>query len=294
MKKAFRVIAILSVFLLASLVFSGCMGGVSADISDQNEDNTAYILPTDESFSPPLTDEPSGEFSPNEILPSPSTGEEEKTELSEYDTYTAVCATTNVNVRSSPSTASPILFTLKKGDSLPLEEAGAWFKVKTETGFGYLYSRYAYLAKTSPAIERVIRAGLEKLGTPYKWGAPRILSEDGNLSPYFTGASFDCSSFVQYCYYVGCGVKLGNYTGSQADHTVGKKITAYASLKRGDFYFTGTNATISHVVIYLGGGYLLQTYSASGGPVSVTTDGRWREKFLSGRRPDLTVIEQFR
>ena len=74
---------------------------------------------------------------------------------------------------------------------------------------------------------------------------------------------------------------------------MGRVLYRYADLKRGDFYFTGSG-NVSHVVIYLGNGLLLQTYSANGGPVSITTDERWKGKFLSGRRPDLTVVEQFR
>ena len=305
MKKMRSVTLLIMVFLLSSLLLSGCKGSISTEISDKNEDISVILPPTDEPTFPPLSDEPSGGSSEEEDVQTsaPSTEkaaenapkEEEKAAiLSEYDTYTAVCAAANVNVRSGPGTSDGILFTLRKGDSLPyLERKGEWLKVQTEGGVGYLYAKYAYLAETSLATERVIRAGLDKLGTPYKWGAPRILTGEGTPSPYFTGNSFDCSSFVQYCYYVGCGIKLGNYTGSQADYTVGKKITSYAALRRGDFYFTGVGS-ISHVVIYLGGGYLLQTYSANGGPVSVTTDARWKDKFLSGRRPDLTVIEQFR
>ena len=299
--------------LLFSLLLAGCGGEKYAEISDFYEDIAAPLPPTDEEPISPLPDEPSeGEdlLSDTPFIVTPPIEEgsdpplEEEIEetlapkeepiLSEYDTYTAACATSNVNVRTGAGTNYPILFTLKRGDSLPyLGKVGGWLKVTTEWGVGYISSDYAYLAETSAAIEKVIRAGLSKLGTPYKWGAPRILTGEGAPSPYFTGKSFDCSSFVQYCYYVGCGVKLGNYTGTQADYTVGKKINTYSTLRRGDFYFTGTDK-ISHVVIYLGGGYLLQTYSANGGPVSVTTDERWRGKFISGRRPDLTVIEQFR
>ena len=321
----------IAIILLFSLLISGCDEELLADVSDDHTDIHAPLLPADESSFPPLSNEPQGGHEggltitpevPQEdetisgeapradeppindppitdapsIADAPTSGEsgaQEET-VAQYDTYTAACATSNVNVRSGAGTNYPILFTLKRGDSLPyLGKVGGWLKVTTERGVGYISSDYAYLAETSAAIEKVIRAGLSKLGTPYKWGAPRILTGEGAPSPYFTGKSFDCSSFVQYCYYVGCGVKLGNYTGTQADYTVGKKINTYSALRRGDFYFTGTDK-ISHVVIYLGGGYLLQTYSANGGPVSVTTDERWRGKFISGRRPDLTVIEQFR
>jgi len=300
------------------MLLSGCTGGVSADISAKNGDISAIFPPTDTSPFPPISDEPSegdpllesepitapptedplaqrneNTTPPIQERPLPEPQSEEAT-LSEYDPYIAACAVTNVNVRSGAGTEHPILLTLKKGESLPyLDQTGDWIRVRSERGDGYLYARYAYLAETSQAIERTIHAGLLKIGTPYCWGAPRILNDQGEISPYFTGKSFDCSSFVQYCYYIGCGIKLGNYTGSQADYTVGKKITSYAELKRGDFYFTG-NGSISHVVIYLGGGYLLQTYSANGGPVSITTDEKWKAKFISGRRPSLLVTEQFR
>ena len=300
------------VLLLPSLLFSGCKEGTLRDISGENANISTLIPPTDD-FYPPLFEDPSEDlFEPDgtsekqteepngnepvsaDAPPAEDAPLAETAEPSPYDTYLAACANANVNVRSGAGTNFPILTLLKKGDSLPyLKSQGNWLAVQTQSGVGYIYSAYAYLAETSLAIENVIREGLKKIGTPYEWGAPRVLTGDGTLSPYFSGKSFDCSSFVQYCFYMGCGVKLGNYTGSQADHTVGKKITSYASLRRGDFYFTGTDK-ISHVVIYLGDGYLLQTYSANGGPVSVTTDERWRSKFISGRRPDLTVIEQYK
>ena len=301
MKKTQTILFIL-LLLLSFLVFTGCDRGELSDISEQNESDLSLSLPADDDLSPLPTDPPGGILSEDEPSPQEESDpplpdevqEEEREQPSEYTVYLAACARANVNVRSGAGTSAPILYTLRKGDSLPyLERVGDWYKVKTEGGTGYLSASYAYLAETTAAIERVIDAGLNALGTPYEWGAPRILTGEGKVSPYFTGRSFDCSSFVQYCYFVGCGIKLGNYTGSQADYTVGEKIVTYSALRRGDFYFTGGDK-ISHVVIYLGGGTLLQTYSVNGGPVSVTSDERWKGKFISGRRPDLTVTEQFR
>ena len=279
--------------LLFSLLLTGCKGASAAPLNAVSTE-TEPQPPTD-GFASPFSDDPSGEDAtkaedPLPDLPPPAKEDEPP---SEHDTYIAVCAKTNVNVRTGASTDEAILFTLKKGDSLPLlKKIGNWYAVKKGDDVGYLYADYAYLAETSAALEKVIREGLKKIGIPYEWGAPRILTDKGTVNPYFTGKSFDCSSFVQYCYYKGAGIKLGNYTGSQADYTVGEKITTYSALRRGDFYFTG-GSKISHVVIYLGGGLLLQTYSANDGPVSVTTDERWKTNFLSGRRPDLTVIKQF-
>ena len=212
---------------------------------------------------------------------------------SDSERYEAVCAKTGVNVRAGRGTNTAVIGYLGTGRSLPyLGTEDGWYRVWADGAVGYISAAYTYLADTCRAIESIVDAGLDKLGTPYVWGAPRIIDGNGNVSPYFTGKSFDCSSFVQYCYYVGYGVKLGNYTGSQADYTVGKVLTRYADLRRGDFYFTGSGS-ISHVVIYMGGGRLLQAYSANGGPVSFTTDERWKGKFISGRSVDLSVKEQY-
>ena len=329
--KKMRFLCLTIIILLAfSAFFYGCE---SAVLSNESEpfDDLHSVVDGDPSFSAPTVEEetpllpqtreaPIEDASPAE--PSPEAEIEEsdpRLEESEgkdstpdvqptaaepayryiepttdLESYLAACAKTAVNVRKGAGTGYAVLKTLTAGDSLPyLWREGEWIAVWTGERVGYLSSAYAYVTQTNQRSERVIRAGLGKIGTPYLWGAPRILDENGNRSPYFTGASFDCSSFVQYCYYIGAGIKLGNYTGSQADHTVGVRIDDYADLRRGDFYFTG-NDSISHVVIYLGGGYLLQTYSANGGPVSVTTDGRWKGKFISGRRPNLTIVDQFR
>lgn len=329
MKKfAFTTILLLSL-LFSCLFFGGCSEGVlteisavsdflseggteekppEAEIGAEREGEEATEEETERSHSQTIEraseeiESGSEEGSESEDPPPSEEGErEEETKgvfryeppASPTSEYTAACARTAVNVRKGPGTNYALITLLRAGDSLPyLWREGGWLAVWTGERVGYLSGEYAYLATTSPALEEVIRAGLDKLGTPYEWGAPRLLTDRGGINPYFTGKSFDCSSFVQYCYYVGAGIKLGNYTGSQADHTVGERITSYDDLRRGDFYFTGSG-TISHVVIYLGGGYLLQTYSANGGPVSVTTDARWRSKFLSARRPDLTVTDQF-
>ena len=309
MKKNSFACIFLTFLSVIALFFTGCDRTISRELSDLSEESTLSVEREDSPQEPLASEQEEQE---SEALLS-STREErnaepqEKEELSlaeapfryaapasDLESYTAICAKTSVNVRCGAGTGYRVLRTLRAGDSLPyLWREGEWLAVWTGERVGYLVAAYAFFTETNGAIEKTIRAGLNKLGVPYEWGAPRILNDKGGLNPYFTGKSFDCSSFVQYCYYIGCGIKLGNYTGNQADHTVGEKITRYADLRRGDFYFTGSS-TISHVVIYLGGGLLLQTYSANGGPVSVTTEDRWRGKFLSGRRPELTVVEQFR
>ena len=263
-------------------------------------------LPQAEEESPPAPQEEEGistPFQEKDPPPIPSGLPEEESAPSppiytppatDYTLYDCVCARTTVNVRSGASTSYAIVGYLRMGGSLPyLWAEGDWYAVWLTDRVAYVNAYYSYISGTTAAVERVISAGLDKLGTPYLWGAPRLIGADGRVNPYFNGESFDCSSFVQYCYYIGDGVKLGNYTGSQADYTVGRVLSRYDELRRGDFYFTG-NGSISHVVIYMGGGYLLQAYSANGGPVSFTTDDRWRGKFISGRRVDFTIKEQYR
>lgn len=301
MKKSCFVFLLAGAIALFAISFFGCAHPENPDLSVYSEE----VVLREE-----LTDPPTAiieESLPPDTLSTEGIEEEETENVaaagspfvyqapaSDLETYLAACAKATVNVRKGPGTSYASFFLLEKGDSLPyLWQEGEWIAVWTGERVGYLHENYASTQETNLAIERVIRAGLRKIATPYQWGAPRILNEKGKVNPYFTGESFDCSSFVQYCYYVGAGIKLGNYTGSQSDFTVGERISSYADLRRGDFYFTG-KGSISHVVIYLGEGLLLQTYSANGGPVSVTSDERWKGNFLSGRRPDLTVVDQFR
>ena len=321
MKKLLIYLLILSILTFSVATLGGCEEGFSPVISDDYEvilsgENEPENAGGTETEGAPLQDAgPSEETPPNggaeggadappseertdgsvEIHTNEETPYVYRGPTNDRESYVAACATANVNVRRGAGTEYGVLYTLGIGDSLPyLWREGEWLAVWTGERVGYLSQSYAYLSETNEGIERTIRAGLKKLGTPYEWGATRRITGSGVVNPFFTGKSFDCSSFVQYCYYIGMGIKLGNYTGSQADYTVGEKITRYEDLQRGDFYFTGTDGTISHVVIYLGGGKLLQAYSANGGPVSVTADERWKRNFISGRRPDPTVVTQYK
>ena len=300
MKKVVASIALITILLLSFAAFYGCedvLTDTDEIIDAAPQENELSLEENGDGIT-----EQANESGADESATTPQTEDGDATEAyryaaptSDYESYSAACASTNVNVRRGAGTDYGVLYTLGIGDSLPyLWREGNWIAVWTGERVGYLSADYAYITETNLGIERTIRAGLAKLNTPYEWGATRRITSSGFLNPFFTGKSFDCSSFVQYCYYIGMGIKLGNYTGSQADYTVGETITRYEDLKRGDFYFTGTDGTISHVVIYLGGGLLLQTYSANGGPVSVTAEDRWKRNFISGRRPDPTVIEQFR
>ncbi|MBQ9369501.1 MAG: C40 family peptidase [Clostridia bacterium] len=299
MKNTYRFGCFLLAVICLFSFLTGCADN-SEDIKNIAPVEEAEIIPeSDEAEgTTPIREDDGAEMPPDEAFQEGEPVSEAAAPLFTYpafdrERYPAVCATTGVNVRAGAGMGTAVVGYLGTGRSLPyLETEGGWYKVWKDGAVGYVSAAYAYLADTCRAIERIVDAGLDKLGTPYVWGAPRIINEYGEVSPYFTGKSFDCSSFVQYCYYVGDGVKLGNYTGSQADYTVGKVITRYEELRRGDFYFTG-NGSISHVVIYMGGGRLLQAYSANGGPVSFTTDDRWRGKFISGRSVDLSVKDQF-
>ncbi len=308
MKRFFLfMISVATIFILSISLFA-C---AAPSLSEIRIERPAYESGAPLSFSEQNSEENEGDLSDNserieenEADPPTAGNEAEKPAeatafsysypSSPYETYTAAAATATVNVRKGAGTSYPAFSLLSAGRSLPyLWEENGWFAVWAEGRVGFVSRSYAYLSETNEAIERILSAGLEKLSAPYEWGAPRVLSESGAENPYFTGRTFDCSSFVQYCFYVGDGVKLGSYTGSQADHTVGTILYDYTSLSRGDIFFTGTNGKISHVVLYLGGGRLLQCYSANGGPVSLTTDERWKGKFISGRRVDLSVKKQF-
>jgi len=143
---------------------------------------------------------------------------------------------------------------------------------------------------TNSSIEKVISAGNKYLGTPYQFGADRSSTR-----------AFDCSSFVRRAFQDALGVTLPADSRGQGAYVkqLGNAKTSISQLKRGDLMFfmsyKGTsassyskvnksNATITHVGIYLGDGKILHTYSKDSGGVRVDTitGKHWEYRFLYG------------
>ncbi len=221
-----------------------------------------------------------------------------------------------VNLRDQPSTSGKVLGMLSKGTKITiLERSNNYFyKIVTESGkTGYVSSSAKYLEISgnvtgptpSPApaptpipeqpssiqaqVDLVIQAGKKYLGTPYEFGSSRN-----------TTTTFDCSDFVRQAYRDAIGIVLPADSRKQGSwiRDNGTAVYDIGSLKAGDLVFfmdyKGSKASsyqgvnpnserISHVSIYLGGGQMLHTYSASSGGVRIDKlDGSWEYRFLYG------------
>ncbi|MGI6213627.1 MAG: C40 family peptidase [Christensenellales bacterium] len=249
-------------------------------------------------YSPQESDSNAGLF--NDISEGSDSDDSPKEEEEEEETL-FVQALVNVNVRLTPdSSGNNIVGTLKAGEKTEyIERANQnWYYIIYKGKKAYVSANSAYTmlldgAQSAPEgreqkIESIIAAGMAKLAVPYQYGATRVLLYSGAPNPAFTGKTFDCSSFVQYAFYAGAGVKLQGDSRSQSLH--GQSV-AREALQRGDLIFmtTPARATISgiehigHVAIYLGEGKILHTHGAGGVKVD-TLSGVWSSRYVSARR----------
>ena len=115
-----------------------------------------------------------------------------------------------------------------------------------------------------------------------KHNAKWFIDNDGNLMSGFSTKTFDCSSFVQYCFYKGADIKLQTY--SRAQSVEGQLVSKMSDLQRGDIVFMTSTARyyktglerIGHVDIYLGDGKMLHTFGTPGVLVD-DFDAFWKE-----------------
>ena len=185
-------------------------------------------------------------------------------------TYVKVTAD-NVNIRSGAGTGYTVLGTAEDGTLYSYEgEYNGWYKIGYCNSYAYISQKYTTLteleASDNELIESVIAAGTRLLGTEYVYGAVRYHDGNGNKLSGFTVTEFDCSSLMQYIFYVGADVLLGTTTRTQV---LQGTTVARSQLQRGDFIFF-TNSSrynntgierIGHVALYLGDNYILHTSS---------------------------------
>ncbi len=265
-------------------------------VSDTETDKTDVLPPTDKTdeetaFLPETdTTEPFEEVikNPSETEKTPETSEPVIAEKSYIRSKV-----NGLNVRRKPTVSAQSVGSLDAGDMVAFSgEENGWYKTVYLGSVAYVsaqdrYTELVALKKGGERIEKVIALGETLLGSPYVYGATRYLGERGTPQKGFDGTKFDCSSLMQYIFYVGADAVLRETTRTQIRQ--GQHVEK-GDLQRGDLIFM-TNASrksltgierVGHVALYLGDNYILHTASdhAVIEPMSAT---RWAY-YIEARR----------
>jgi hypothetical protein len=118
---------------------------------------------------------------------------------------------------------------------------------------------------------RIVRMGLQYLGTPYKWGGNSL-----------TGG-IDCSGFVKQLFSAH-GISLPRTAQEQSG--VGMPVDNMADLQVGDrLYFTDSDRLrVTHTGIYMGNGYFIHSSSGNGGIATDPLSEKWLRTLVAVRR----------
>ena len=207
----------------------------------------------------------------------------------DVDLGEAAIDTETVSLRSSPTTASPEIYSLAQDEHVHiLGFVDGWYRVQQEETIGYIRSEDIALlekppantdgvawvedendpAAYSPAGEQIAACARQYLGCSYVYGGE---------SP----SGFDCSGFVQYVY-----AQLGYsiHRTATAQLADGYEVS-YDSLLPGDIIYFGYGSTASHVGIYLGDGEFIHAQSSSTGVVITDLSTEWyASRYLCAHR----------
>ena len=256
------------IFILLAAFVALTMAGCAAESDGMPPEGGTEVLPgggdapEDEGGDAPEGggDAPEDEGTPPEAPPQP-----------EYREYVRLTAD-GVNIRKGAGTAYAAVGAAEKDTRYEyLGETGGWYRISYKNSVGYISGKYAKVVKMqaseNEAVESVIEEGLKLLGVKYVYGAVRYHDGRGNKLKNFTTSAFDCSSLMQYMFYMGAdGLLLDVTTRTQV---VQGKTVPRSELRRGDLMFftnaqrynkTGTER-IGHVALYLGENLILHTAS---------------------------------
>lgn len=253
-----RVLAIGITLIYILVATLGCLASVG------DVDREDVLLPGDEPAvedNLPTTDDSNEEQ--EEQSP-----EEQPAPTPKYDVM-VMSNVNNLNVRSGKGSGYSALGSINAKDMLAyVSTEGGWYKVRYKRGYGYVSASYTQikymLMSDNQAVEDVLYVAKGLMGYPYVWGAERYHWGNGILNRNFVQGQFDCSSLVQYVFYIGAGVVLDVNTRTQVYQ--GRTVS---ELTRGDvMFFTNADRVglsgldrVGHVAIYLGDNYILHTAS---------------------------------
>ena len=290
-----RITIFLAILIISALTLSACVEPETSDVHPQTEPTIEGAIVEGNNID--SVDSTTGKPIESTFE---TTQEQSDEPLEGEPTY--IQALVNVNIRKEPdSSKNNVIATLKAGDKVQLiaRHNQNWYYIiyKGQKAYISANSAYTHLLSAEQAsenneraakIESIISAGMGVLATPYEYGATRILLYSGAPNSAFTGRTFDCSSFVQYAFYIGASIKLQGDSRSQSLH--GQAIEK-SLLQRGDLIFMTTPARaniqgiehIGHVAIYLGEGKILHTHGAGGVKVDLLS-GVWSARYVMAKR----------
>ncbi len=260
----FKSIAVALTAIALSTALSGCVSASDKNGGAENDTEISVDMP--------------GALPPEEELPETPPAEENKPAVKPVEpekpkenkiSYITVTSD-GVNFRSGAGTDYAVRGQAERNTLYAyLDEVNGWYKTYYKNRTVYISKKYCVIMdmpKGGDKTESVIEEGTKLLGTPYVYGAVRYHDGKGNKLKGFTTSAFDCSSLMQYMFYMGADKLIDVTTRTQVlqGTTVSK-----SNLKRGDLMFF-TNATrkdkvgverIGHVAMYLGDNYILHTAS---------------------------------
>jgi len=172
----------------------------------------------------------------------------------------AVVSTGRLRLRSEPSRDSEIIMTLSGGTSVEvLYQLQNWVRVYFEGNIGYLkmdYVRIHYMNTDMSSLAlQIVEHSQQFLGTPYVWGGNDLRR------------GVDCSGFVHHVFRdFGIVLYRNSAAMTQNGVAVGREELLPADLL---FFATAGGNRISHVGLYIGGGYFIHATvpGANGGVI---------------------------
>ncbi|MEG2413503.1 MAG: C40 family peptidase [Clostridia bacterium] len=199
--------------------------------------------------------------------------------------------TNNLAIRSGAGNNFASIGVINSGDMVAFGKLeNGWYRTIYKERPAYIsanFVREVSFDKGNSVVESVIEVGKTLLGHPYIFGAQRYHWGNGVRNASFVAGQYDCSSLVQYMFFVGGGITMDVNTRLQV---VQGETVARNDLRRGDVIFF-TNASryynsgierIGHVGVYLGDNYILHTASDYA-VIEPMSDQRWAYYIVAKR-----------
>lgn len=202
-----------------------------------------------------------------------ASGDKAKELATKYAHLTASITTDVLNVRSTPDNTddSNVWTQVTKGQAYEvLEQKGDWVRIdlgssgETDND-AYIYKgdsfiriaygldeaiEYSYEEKANAFRQSIVDYACQYIGNPYVWGGTSLTK------------GCDCSGFVQQIMKK-YGISMERSSYYQAKQ--GVKRTS-ATMRPGDLiFYADSGGTVNHVVIYIGGGYMVGAQSRRAG-----------------------------